>query len=575
MREGAEYFTEPAGAAQRRYEALRAYFLEEMPAAEVADRFGYSTATVHQMATLLRKGRLVLFAEARPGPKGPRKATGRLRARVLELRAAGHSVTEIAAALTGEGMPVSAQTAWQILDAEGLPRLGRRDEGRRGPPARLDPVKAAALPGWPATPVALACDHAGLLLLLPAICEVGLPDLVAAAGYPSTQTLTSWQSIGTLLLAKCARKPRVSHAGTLADDAGLAFTLGLTALPKTTHLGTYSWRVRRGYNQKLLTGLIQALRPLGLAAGEAGFNCDFHAIRHHGDQAVLEKHYVPRRSQRTRAVLTFFAQDHATSDMVYSNADITKTEQAREIITFADYWQQATGSDPGLLVFDSQLTTYKILGELSGRSIRWLTLRQRCKTELARLDALPASAWRTAVIARSGRYRRPRLHEDMIKLTGITGQVRQIAIKNIGRDEPTLLISNDLTTAGKNLFARYAERMMVENELDAYIGGFHLDALTSGVPLNVDLDTTLTVIAGNLYRLLAQKLSRYEHATPGTLWRNFLDATGTLHVTEDGITCALNLRSHHPALIDAGFADLQTPIPWWGSRTLRFQFPPR
>ena len=56
MREGAEYFTEPAGAAQRRYEALRAYFTEDMPAAEVADRFGYSTASVHQMATLLRTG---------------------------------------------------------------------------------------------------------------------------------------------------------------------------------------------------------------------------------------------------------------------------------------------------------------------------------------------------------------------------------------------------------------------------------------------------------------------------------------------------------------------------------------
>lgn len=575
MREGAEYFTEPTVPAQRRYEALRAYFLDELPAAEVADRFGYSTATVHQMATLLRKGRLALFAEARPGPKGPRKATGTLRARAMELRAAGHSVTEIAAALTGEGMPVSAQTVWQILDAEGLPRLGRRDEGRRGPPARLDPVKATALPGWPATPVSLPCDHAGLLLLLPAICEVGLPDLVAQAGYPSTQALTSWQSIGTLLLAKCARKPRVSHAGTLADDAGLAFALGLTALPKTTHLGTYSWRVRRDSSQKLLTGLIRALRPLGLATGEAGFNCDFHAIRHHGDQAVLEKHYVPRRSQRTRAVLTFFAQDHATSDMVYSNADITKAEQAREIIAFADYWQQATGSDPGLLVFDSQLTTYKILGELSGRGIRWLTLRQRGKSELARLDALPAREWKTVTITRSGRYRRPRLHEDMIKLTGISGKVRQIAIKNIGRDEPTLLISNDLTTAGKNLFARYAERMMVENELDAYIGGFHLDALTSGVPLNVDLDATLTVIAGNLYRLLALKLSRYEKATPGTLWRDFLDATGTLHATEDGVTCALNLRSHHPALIDAGFADLQTPIPWWGDRTLRFRFPPR
>jgi transposase len=575
MRDGAEYFTEPASAAQRRYEALRAYFTDEMPAAEVADRFGYSTASIHQMATLLRKGRLNLFAEARPGPKGPRKATGTLRARVLELRGAGHSVTEIAAACTAEGMPVSAQTVWQILDAEGLPRLPRRDEGRRGPPARLDPVKAAALPGWPAEPLSLPCDHAGLLLLFPAICDTRLPELIAQAGYPATRELSSWQSIGTLLLAKCARKPRVSHAGTLADDAGLAFALGLTALPKTTHLGTYSWRIRRNSNRALLTGLVKALRPLGLATGEAGFNCDFHAIRHHGDQAVLEKHYVPRRSQRTRAVLTFFAQDHATADMVYANADITKAEQAREIVAFADYWQQATGSDPGLLVFDSQLTTYKILHELSGRGIRWLTLRQRGKTELARLDALPASAWKTAVIARSGRYRRPRLHEDLVKLKDVSGKVRQIAVKNIGRDEPTLIITNDLTTPGKNLFARYAERMMVENELDAYIGGFHLDALTSGVPLNVDLDTTLTVVAGNLYRLLALKLSRYERATPGTLWRDFLDATGTLHIDDTGVTCALNLRSHHPTLIDAGFAELQAPIPWWGGRTLRFRFPPR
>jgi transposase len=575
VREGAEYFTAPAGAAQRRYEALRAYFTEDMPASEVADRFGYSTASVHQMATLLRKGKLALFTESKPGPKGPRKATGQLRSQVLELRAAGHSVTEIAAALTAEGLPLSAQTCWQILEAEGLPRLARRDEGRRGPPARLEAVKSAKLHGWPEDEVSLPCDHAGLLLLFPAIAQLGLPGLVRAAGYPSTRALSSWQSAGTLLLAKCARKARIHHAGALADDEGLAFSLGLTALPKATHLGTYSWRVRRESNHELLTGLVKALRPLGLATGEAGFNCDFHAIRHHGDQTVLEKHYVPRRSRRTRAVLTFFAQDHASAEMVYANADLTKAGQAAEIIAFADYWKAATGSDPGLVVFDSQLTTYKILDQLTGRGINWLTLRQRGKGELTRLAALPASAWKTVTIARSGRYRRPRLHEDMIKLKDVSSKVRQIAVKNIGHDEPTLLITHDLATPARDLFARYAERMMVENEIDAYIGGFHLDALTSGVPLNVDLDTTLTVVAGNLCRLLARKLSRYENATPDRIWRDFLDATGTLHITAEGVTCALNLRSHHPVLIDAGFADLEASIPWWNERTLRFRFPPR
>jgi len=238
VREGAEYFLRSAGPSQRRYEALRAYFTEDMPASEVADRFGYSTASVHQMATLLRKGKLALFAEGKPGPKGPRKVTGELRARVLRLRAAGHSVTEIADALTAQGMPVSAQTCWQILEAVGLPRLPRRDEGRRGPPAKLEPVKAAALPGWSASPASLPCDHAGLLLLFPGIAALGLHDLVRAAGYPGTGQLSASQSIGTVLLAKCARKARVHHIGSLTDDEGLAFTLGLAALPKATLWGS-------------------------------------------------------------------------------------------------------------------------------------------------------------------------------------------------------------------------------------------------------------------------------------------------------------------------------------------------
>lgn len=574
LRTGAEYFTQPGGAGQRRYEALRAYFVEGASAAEIADRFGYSTASVHQMATLLRTRKLAVFTEAKPGPKGPRKATAAVREKVLALRAGGRSVGEIAAVLADSGTPISAQTVWQILDDAGLPRLDRRDDTRRGSPATLEPVKAAALAHWPAGS-AIDCPHAGLLLLFPAMVQLGLHDLIAHAGYPSTAAISAWQSMDTLLLAKCARRHRTHHIDALTDDAGLAHALGLTTLPKATHAGSYSYRVRRESNTKLLTGLVKALRGLGMASGTEGFNLDFHAIRHHGADTVLEKHYVPRRSQRTRAVLTFFAQDHASTEMVYANAEITKTEQAREILAFADYWHAATGADPGLLVFDSQLTTYTVLNELSARGISWLTLRKRGKTEIDRLAELPANRWKTVTITRPGRHRRPQLHEDLIKLNGLDTKIRQIAVRNIGRDEPTLLITNDLTTTGKDLFARYAERMSIENGLDAYISGFHLDALSYGVPLNVDLDTTLTVVAGNLYRLFARHLTRYETATPDTIWRHFLDDDGTLHITDHGVVCALRLRSHHPQLIDAGYADTKTPIPWWDNRTLQFTFPPR
>ncbi len=185
MRQGGEYFTDPQGPARRRYEALRAYFVEEMPAAEVADRFGYSTASVHQMATLLRGGKLQLFTQSRPGPKGPRIA-GKVRDKALALRARDHSVTEIADALTASGMPVSAQTVWKILEDEGLPRLARRDNTRRGTPHRLEAVKAAALDSWPAG-TAIRCDHAGLLLLFPATpSAAGSPASTTSARSPTT-----------------------------------------------------------------------------------------------------------------------------------------------------------------------------------------------------------------------------------------------------------------------------------------------------------------------------------------------------------------------------------------------------
>jgi len=367
------------------------------------------------------------------------------------------------------------------------------------------------------------------------------------------------------------RAGRVSHATEVADDGALGLAVGLNVLPKATHATSYSYRVRREMNTAALTVLVKRLRTIGLATGDAGFNLDFHSIRHHGQDAPLENNYVPKRSQATRSVLSFFAQDHASTEMVYANADVTKGEAAREVLAFADHWSRTTGADPGLLVFDSRLTTYGVLNELNARGISWLTLRQRGKTVLAELAALPDSAWRSVRIDRAGRYRHPQMLERSIAIKGIDNPVRQIAVRNIGRDEPTLLITNDSTTSRKDLFARYAERMLIENELASFIAGFHLDALSSGLALNVDVDTTLTVIAGNLYRLLSRSLKRYENKTPERIHRHFIDTTGVVRVEADHVTVQLSRRTWAPVLLQAGFGDLDLPVPWWGGRRLRFR----
>ncbi len=198
-------------------------------------------------------------------------------------------------------------------------------------------------------------------------------------------------------------------------------------------------------------------------------------------------------------------------------------------------------------MFDSKLTTYAMLGELAARGITFLTVRQRGPKVVAALAALRSSAWTTYNLKRAGRYRHPQIHEEIVALKGVGVSLRQIAVRNIGHDQPTLLITNDLVTAARDLFGRYGERMIIENQLDADISGFHLNALASGLPLNVDVDTTLTVLAGNAYRLLARKLPRYELATPDRLWRHFLDNTGKITVADDHVRVDLALRTYTPS----------------------------
>ena len=149
----------------------------------------------------------------------------------------------------------------------------------------------------------------------------------------------------------------------------------------------------------------------------------------------------------------------------------TKTEQAAEIIAFADYWNNATGSDPGLVVFDSQLTTCRSSTSSPAAASTGSPCVSAARTSSPAWVPCPHRRWKTAAVDRAGRYRRPQLHEDMVKLTDVSAKVREIAIKNIGRDEPTLLITHYLATPAQDLFARYAERWTPTGFVDTIRSG--------------------------------------------------------------------------------------------------------
>jgi len=410
MRPGGEFFTTPGEATQRRYEALRAYFVEEATAAEAAARVGWATETLNSAVRDFRAGRREFFVAFKPGPKSA-PAKDAARARIVALRRAGHSTYEISDALKTTDTPLNRTGVAEVLAEEGFTRQWPRPHAARGG-VKKEPLARAEVVDFASFPRRCSTKVAGLYLAIPELVALDLPRLVAEAGYPGTKVIPATSSILSLLALKLVAMRRVSHVYELAADPAAGLFAGLGAIPKATSLTDYSYRTDHRMQAGLLKGLGASMLAGGLAEG-SDFDLDFHAIMHYGQDPVLEEHYVPRRSQRTASVLTFFAQDATSAALVYANADLLKASQGREVIAFCDHWKKTSGSDPSLVVFDSKLTTHATLAELDVRGIRFITLRMRSPKLLASLEALPKRAWKSVSLDRPGAVRtRPSVAED-------------------------------------------------------------------------------------------------------------------------------------------------------------------
>lgn len=577
---GAEFFTAPQQVNQRRYEALRAFFVDGLSHAEVAGRFGYTRGTMIALVRDYRAGKLDLFAPARkPGPApGTAPAKERVRGRVIALRRQGLSAYEISAHLAAEGTPLNRTSVAEILTEEGFGRLLRHPDPEASTsiatPGRDTTLPPAARLDFGALPARADTMMAGLLLVIPDLIALDLPALARSAGYPGTRAIPALSWVLSLLSLKLTGTRRVSHVDDhLLIDPAAALFAGLSTLPKKTALTDYSYRLSHDHQRAFLAALDHKMIGTGLATTEqAIFDLDFHAVMHWGRDPALEKHYVPTRSQRSRSVLTFFAQDSGTHNLVYANADISKATQNREVIAFADHWKTVSGQEPAMLVMDQKVTTHAVLGELDARGIKFLTLRMRSPALIKQINALAPADYKTITLDRPGPHNRPRVHESTaVKLSKYPGTVRQLIVTGLGREAPTVIITNEHDVTTRALIERYARRMTIEQRLAEIIRAFHADALSSAVNLNVDLDIILCVLAQALTAALRQRLPGYHTATPDTLQRRFLDTPGEIINHGDTITIRLKRRAYSPVLRQADLPT-DTTVPWWGNRTLHYQF---
>src|SRR6266571_5159984 len=248
---------------------------------------------------------------------------------------------------------------------------------------------------------------------------------------PPTRSLHGWpqKAPHSTAPAWARSSPRKASAGCCATPSprpaprrpppAATLLAGLATLPKKSALTEYSYRTSHDHQRAFLTGLDTAMITAGLATAEqAIFDLDFHAVMHWGQDPALERHYVPTRSQRARSVLTFFAQDTGTHNLVYANADISKATQNREAIAFCDHWKNVSGTDPKMLVMDQKVTNQAVLGELDARGVKFLTLRMRSAALIQHIAGLTPKDYKTMALDRPGPHNRPKVHQDpAVKLT--------------------------------------------------------------------------------------------------------------------------------------------------------------
>jgi hypothetical protein len=571
----ARFFLVPEEPLHRQYEALRAFFVDRQPSHEVARRFGYTPGAFRVLCHEFRhdpEKRNSFFQHSKHGPQSA-PVRDRVRDLAVALRKKNLSVYDIQRELASAGHSISINALSTLMHEEGFERLPRRRDEERPATIRPEAAAIANIKALDLSPRSFRTRVGGLFLFVPLMERINLRGVLGTIALPTSRMVPAEQAVRTLLAMKLAGKERKSHVMDLVFDDGIALFAGLNVVPKRSYLAGYSSRVDHRTNLGLMGAWFEEMQRAGLKRGSS-IDLDFHTVPANTGEEPLEMHYVSSRSRSQKGILVFLARDAEARVLCYANAGVTKADQAGEILRFVAFWHQHTGSLPRELVFDSQLTTYEHLNELNRKGILFMTLRRRSRKMLGEIFSRPASAWRRITLNSLTRtFRTPKVLDERIRLKGYDGTLRQVTVTDLGHEEPTIILTNNVSITCPALVTRYAQRMLIENGISDAIQFFHLDALSSMIGLKIDFDLQITLMAASLYRLMAGRIGReYERAQAKKIFRNLLDVSATVVVNDDEVIVTLDKRAHNPYLVASGLADTPTSMPWCGNKQLIIRF---
>ncbi len=568
------YFAHPQSTGQKQYEALRAFYVDRLPARVVADRFGYTLASFNAMRHKFKTLQLTFQFTEKPGARGSR-VPKHIQQRIFDIRRTYNlSNYRIAEILAIEGHEVNPRTISRLLKEAGFPPVPRRAKLAIGETVKgtMVPFEAQVLSPEALEGRKVLCSVGGIFLFAPIIEHLRVAQVAGSALLPGSKQIPSLQFFLSFLALKLIGKERLSQVNDLNFDEGMGLFAGLNVLPKCTALSDYAYRLESSMLDRLLRGFVGEMNRQHAYRSQT-INLDFHSIPHWGEQSVLDTHWVPTRGKRLKGALTLFAQDCQSGQFQYAQADILRSEASEKIMDFVSFWKRVHGKLDSTLVFDSKFTSYAHLNTLNQMGIDFITLRRRGKKLLEAMDGVPTNQWQKIHLdVPKRKYKTPRLFESMVNLDGYQGKIRQIVMKGNGREQPSFLIANDLDSPAESIVLRYVQRWRVENSIAEAVKFFSLNALSSSILIKVHFDVLMTMIAHALYHALSQKFRGFEHCRAATIFRQFINMKAEICVDNDVIIVKFPRRSHNP-IIKAAQLDKGAPkISWLGNRRLRFKF---
>lgn len=568
-----DFFLNPTDPMQKRYEALRASFVEELSAQQVARRFGYSVHTVNALRRDFKSGSLFPFFQSlSKGPKQPRDSTLQYKDRIIELRKQNYSIDDIEEILFREGFTIRAKTVHQILQAEGFAKLFRRThmERRLALQRAKHPAQRANVEEFAAHSV-VKTSYGGIFLFIPLMLDLKLDALFSQTGFYGSKPIPRINYLISFMALKLIGKERLSHVTNLSFDYGLGTFAGLNVLPKVAAITQYSYRNPHRLAVTLLRKWNVVLKDKGYIQGRH-INLDFHSIPHWGEESQLENHWVPTRGKAMKSVLSFFAQDLDTTYLCYSNGQLSKEEAPDEIINFVSFYRKSHGKFPEMLVFDSKLTTYRNLDRLDKEyGIQFITLRRRGKKILEEIEKI--KTWKKIRLDKASRKHQVlKIHEEHITLKDYQGDIRQIVVTGTGRESPMFIITNNFDISAKEIIGTYALRWLIENNIQENIDFFNLNALSSPVIVKVDFDIAMTLIANTLYKALSSKFKLFEKSKPKTTYRNLVEGEAKIAITPEKIEVRFGKKSFNPMIMDWVDSLPALRVPWMNNRIITYSF---